>query len=92
MVRCSMPNCSKYLSKSNAVNSLPRSLIRTSGQPWRDINPLVKAFQSFSLDLEGIGNASAHPVQKSTAVKMYLLLSVDSTRGPIKKTATIWIG
>ena len=83
VVRCSMPNCSKYLSNSNAVNSLPRSLIRTSGQPWRDINPLVKAFQTFSLDLEGTGNASAHPVQKSTAVKMYLFPSGNSTRGPI---------
>ena len=92
MVGCSMPKCSKYLSNSNAVNSLLRSLIRTSGQLWWDINPLVKAFQTFSLDLEGIGNASAHPVQKSTVVKMYLFPSRDSTRGPIKSTATIWIG
>ena len=86
VVRCSMPNCSKYFSNSNAVNSLPRSPIRTSGQPWRDINPLVKAFQTFPLYLEGTRNASARPVQKSTAVKMYSFPSGDSIRGPIKST------
>ena len=72
VMQCRIPQFFRSCVKICEENWLPRSVVMTSGTPYTEIQPWVKASTTVSAFMSGIGIATGHLVKRSTTVSKWL--------------------
>jgi hypothetical protein len=85
---CEMPSRDMMAAQKDEVNCTPLSDVTWLGTPNRSIHPATNASAHAAAVVAASGNASAHLVDRSTAVKRCVKPSGDVGRGP---TMLMWM-